>query len=33
MTKKPSRVRILMMPYEDDEDCDPAGCTLAPQPF
>jgi prophage regulatory protein len=25
MTKKPSRLRILMMPYQDDEDSDPVG--------
>lgn len=25
MTKKPSRVRILMMPYQDDDDKDPVG--------
>lgn len=25
MTKKPSRVRILMMPYQDDDDKDPTG--------
>ncbi len=25
MTKKPSRVRILMMPYHEDEDSDPVG--------
>lgn len=25
MTKKPSRVRILMMPYHDDGDKDPVG--------
>ena len=24
-TKKPSRVRILMMPYQEDEDSDPVG--------
>jgi prophage regulatory protein len=27
MTKKPSRVRILMMPYHEDEDSDPVGCS------
>lgn len=25
MTKKPSRVRILMMPYQDDDNKDPVG--------
>jgi prophage regulatory protein len=25
MTKKPSRVRILMMPYQEDENSDPVG--------
>ena len=25
MTKKPSRVRVLMMPYHDDGDKDPVG--------
>ena len=25
MTKKPSRVRILMTPYQDDDDKDPVG--------
>lgn len=25
MTKKPSRVRVLMMPYQDDDDTDPVG--------
>lgn len=25
MTKKPSRVRILMMPYQHDDDKDPVG--------
>ncbi len=25
MSKKPSRERVLMMPYQDDEDKDPAG--------
>ena len=25
MTKKPSRVRVLMMPYQDDDDRDPVG--------
>ena len=24
-SKKPSRVRILMMPYQEDEDSDPVG--------
>ncbi|MBM7405923.1 hypothetical protein EDF69_001489 [Sphingomonas sp. JUb134] len=26
MTKKPSRVRVLMMPYQEDDDRDPVGC-------
>ncbi len=25
-SKQPSRVRILMMPYQEDEDSDPVGC-------
>lgn len=25
MTKKPNRVRILMMPYQDDDNKDPVG--------
>ena len=25
MSKKPSRVRVLMMPYQDDDDRDPVG--------
>ena len=25
MTKKPSRVHVLMMPYQDDGDKDPVG--------
>lgn len=25
MTKKPSRVRVLIMPYQDDNDRDPVG--------
>lgn len=25
MSKKPSRVRVLMMPYQDDDDSDPVG--------
>ncbi len=27
MTAKPSRVRDLMMPYQEDEDSDPMGCS------
>jgi hypothetical protein len=30
MTKKPSRVRVLMMPYQDDEDGDQVGYTSPP---
>ncbi len=27
MTKKLSRVRIMVMPYHDDDDSNPAGCS------